>query len=199
MSPKKIGFSARILSLCMLPAISNSVYGIIAPFLPGVLKSRGIDSRMFGYIFSAYSLAFTVWSPIVGILHRYIKIKHIMMAALFMMAISMLGYAYAPSIIEDNNQLMSCLIFLRVIQGMSSTSIHTSVYVAVDLFFPEQSQSVMGLVLSTGSMGITMSPTVGSFLYELKGYEFPFLTFSLFCIFGILLSTLLSEPEDSEV
>ena len=55
-----------VISILGLTAITNSAYAIIAPFLPFEFKRKGIDQAWIGYIFSIYSIAVIICSPLVG-------------------------------------------------------------------------------------------------------------------------------------
>ena len=59
-----------LVCMCLVNAISNSGYALIAPFLPVNLKAKGIDVSWFGYIFAMYSVAISVFSPVVA---HYLK------------------------------------------------------------------------------------------------------------------------------
>jgi hypothetical protein len=58
--------SRLVLSVMGITALSNSAYAIIAPFLPFEFEKKKVDSRWLGYIFSIYSVAVVLCSPMVG-------------------------------------------------------------------------------------------------------------------------------------
>lgn len=55
-----------VLSILGITALSNSAYAIIAPFLPFEFEKKGVDPSWLGYIFSIYSVAVVLCSPMVG-------------------------------------------------------------------------------------------------------------------------------------
>jgi len=55
-----------IVSMFIITALSNSAYAIIAPFLPFEFEKKGISQSYIGYIFSVYSLAVIITSPLIG-------------------------------------------------------------------------------------------------------------------------------------
>ena len=65
---KKLKCDCALISMCLITMLSNSAYALIAPFLPIEMMTLGIPVYMFGYIFSMYSLAVILCSPIVGFL-----------------------------------------------------------------------------------------------------------------------------------
>ena len=46
--------------------LSNTIYGLAAPFLPTLFESRGIAESFIGLIFSAYAIAYCIMAPIIG-------------------------------------------------------------------------------------------------------------------------------------
>jgi MFS family permease len=55
-----------VLSILGITALSNSAYAIIAPFLPFEFEKKGVEASWLGYIFSIYSVAVVLCSPMVG-------------------------------------------------------------------------------------------------------------------------------------
>jgi MFS family permease len=52
--------------MCFVSFLSNSAYALIAPFLPFLFAEQGIPLGFMGYIFSMYSIAVIICSPLVG-------------------------------------------------------------------------------------------------------------------------------------
>lgn len=52
--------------LLVCNVISNSAYGMIAPFLPQKLQSKDVDENLIGIIFSVYSASVIIMSLFVG-------------------------------------------------------------------------------------------------------------------------------------
>ena len=65
-SKKKLKCECKLISMCLITLVSNCAYALIAPFLPLELIKAGIPMHLFGYIFSTYSLAVIICSPMVG-------------------------------------------------------------------------------------------------------------------------------------
>ena len=58
----------QIIIICVVNVLSLNGYAIIAPFLPIELQNKGIDQAYFGTIFSMYSIAVALCSPLVSIM-----------------------------------------------------------------------------------------------------------------------------------
>lgn len=55
-----------IVSLFAITILANSSYAIIAPFLPFEFLKKDLSQHYIGYIFSIYSVAVVLCSPIIG-------------------------------------------------------------------------------------------------------------------------------------
>lgn len=84
--------------MCLITVVSNCAYALIAPFLPIELVKQGIPTHLFGYIFSTYSLAVILCSPLVGYFLTKFRRRNFVQFGLFMMGIAMLGFALASYI-----------------------------------------------------------------------------------------------------
>ena len=65
---KKLKCDCGLISICVITGLSNSAYALIAPFLPIELVRVNVPVYLFGYIFSTYSLAVILCSPMTGYL-----------------------------------------------------------------------------------------------------------------------------------
>ena len=61
----KLEIDGLVLSILAITALNNSAFAIIPPFLPIEFETMHIDSSWIGYIFSAYSIATIIGSPLV--------------------------------------------------------------------------------------------------------------------------------------
>lgn len=158
---------------------------MVAPFLPQELKARGIKLDIYGYIFGIYSVAFIIFSPIIGeLLRKYKRRKLVFMIGLVCMALSMVAYAIVPKFVSNKKVLIFFFLLFRFLQGFSSTAIQTTCFSIVTVVYhPCNQTKVMGLVITAESIGLTTAPIIGSFLYGLGGYEIPFYVIGV--MFGI--------------
>jgi MFS family permease len=120
--PFKVDMS--LICICIINCLSNSGYGLVAPFLPQELKAKGISMDIYGYIFGIYSVAFIIFSPIIGeLLRRYRRRKLIFMIGLISMAVSLVAYAIIPYVVKDKTWLITNFIAFRFLQGFASSAI----------------------------------------------------------------------------
>ena len=65
---KRLKCDLALVSICVITGLSNSAYALIAPFLPIELLRVDVPIYLFGYIFSTYSFAVIICSPMTGYL-----------------------------------------------------------------------------------------------------------------------------------
>ena len=62
----------------------------------------------------------------------------------------------------------------RVLQGMSSAIVCVVGYAAVVTLNPAKSMAMLGFVLAAGSAGFITGPALGGWLFDIRGYHYPF-------------------------
>lgn len=144
------------------------VYGLVVPILPSYASSLGVSQTAIGFLFGSYAIALFIATPIFGILSDKIGRKGPMLWGLLGLAASTLLYAFAKQ--------FWMLILARSLQGISAAITWTAGFALLADLFPAQERGkVMGIALSGQSIGTLIGPTVGGWLYQLGGYETPFL------------------------
>ena len=76
--------------MCTITALANMTYSIIAPFVPLELERKQISLTWIGWIFSAYSFAVIIVSPIVGSLIKCAGRRNLLTGSTVLMGVSML-------------------------------------------------------------------------------------------------------------
>lgn len=57
-----------IITICLVNLFANSAYSCIAPFYPGEAVRKGVPESVLGLIFSSYSVAMFIFSPLFKIM-----------------------------------------------------------------------------------------------------------------------------------
>ena len=156
-----------------LTALSNSAYAIIAPFLPFEFERKGISNDWIGYIFAIYSLAVILCSPGVSSLIKVVGRRNLIGLGLFLMGSSFVIFALT-SHIEDRRLLVTLSLLNRFLQGFSSTLIQTTLYSVCTNFYPDDKETMVGLIEAFTGVGNIIGPFIGSVLYSVGGYKFIF-------------------------
>ena len=106
-------------SLCIIlltTFLSNTIYGLAAPFLPQLLEEKGIDPTWTGLIFASYAIATIFVSLIAGKIVDKISHAWVMFAGTLLMSGSIAAFSCAFSL-EENWEIIAVSIGLRLAQG----------------------------------------------------------------------------------
>ena len=99
--------------------LSNTIYGLAAPFLPQLLDDKGVPSSYTGVIFAVYSISMIVVSLVAGVIVD--KCGHARLMAFGSILMSVSIAAFSTAIYLDSNWSIICLaIVLRIGQGKFS-------------------------------------------------------------------------------
>lgn len=182
--------------MCLITALSNSAYALIAPFLPIELARFGVPIWLFGYIFSMYSVAVIICSPFIGYFLTKVKRRNFVQFGLFSMSIAMFGFALG-SYATTNSGFLATTFVTRFIQGFASSSIQTTCFTISAVLYKDNQSAVIGYLEMSAGIGLTVAPVIGSALYNLYGYNAPFIFFgSIFLVFALFLKTFLPYKVD---
>ena len=107
--------------------MSNTIYGLAAPFLPILLVSRGIAESFIGLIFAAYAIAYCIMAPIIGMVVDKVGHSRIMALGILLMATSIACFGFGIYI-ESDSDLITTAVILRMCQGTASSMINTAAY-----------------------------------------------------------------------
>jgi len=176
--------------------LSNSAYAIIAPFLPTEFKEKGVDQSWVGFIFSAYSVAFIICSPIVGKLQNYMGRRNLVAVGMMLMGQSFVGFGLI-SYIKYQPVFIVLSLVARLMQGAASSLIQTTMYSIGTNFFPDNKVAMIGYIEAAVGIGCVLGPIIGSLLYAIGGYRFIFWSFGVFFVFGSLgIKCVMNEKVD---
>ncbi|MBE1445237.1 MFS transporter [Paenibacillus sp. OAS669] len=140
--------------------------GIVIPILPELLNEFGAGGQAAGYLVSCFGLTQFIFSPIAGDLSDKYGRKPMILAGLFLFALSNLIAAVAGD--------LSLLFLSRLIGGIGSAALVPSImaYVA-DITTNDQRGKAMSLLGTAMTSGFIIGPGAGGLLAEL-GIRFPF-------------------------
>lgn len=86
----------------------------------------------------------------------------------------MVGFAATTTLIDDTNKVVGLLTIFRLVQGAASTAVHSSIYAISSIIFSNTQTRSIAVIYSCGSIGMTTSPSLSSFLSKLGGFTIPF-------------------------
>ena len=163
------------------------MYSVIVPFLPLEFKKFGLDVEIYGYIFATFAISGMIWSLVCGKLLTRCGRRAVLIWGVISMGLSMISFGfinYSPSTLI----LTIVWLLIRILQGISSSTILTTWYSIVAITYPEEQTKYLGFLEASSGAGMLFGPPFGSVLYNFLGFE---LTFYIIGGVFILLSPLL--------
>ena len=162
---------------------TNSVYSLASLFLPTVFNEKSVPGVWVGLVFSMYSIAVVLVSPIVGKIVSRVGFANLIALGLVIMGLSIIPYSVLPAI-EDDYTTIAVGIFLRAMQGTASASINSTCYSLAANKYADNVNFVFGALEAMSGIGLVIGLVGGSMVYEGMGYK------AVFILFGGLLPTL---------
>jgi len=121
-SKSKIECDNTLITLLVIDFLSNCAYGLMAPFFPKILEEKEIDQSIFGYMFSTYSVAVILCSPVVGHLLLKVKRSTLLISGLSMMSFAIFMFSIA-NFVESKTLFLVIVFLARFLQGAASSQI----------------------------------------------------------------------------
>ena len=158
-------------------AVADMSRGILAPFLPAVADTRNISSLTVGAIFATPAVAVVLATPAAPSLVHSVGERVALVTSGFIFATSMLAFAWVDRLPIDGHWFTASAIGLRAVQGLACTAMDTAAGSLVMRAAPPGRESdSMGWLEAARGLGSLLGPPVGGLLYDLSGWEPPFLT-----------------------
>ena len=148
-----------LLTVFLVVMIDLIGFGIVLPGLEAYASGFKASPLFTGVIYSSYSLAQLIFSPIWGSLSDRIGRRPIMM-------ISTLGASAAYLIFAFSNSLLM-LLFCRIFAGMMAGNISTAQAYVADVTEPEDRAKGMGLIGAAFGIGFVVGPALGGIVMKL--------------------------------
>ena len=159
----------------------------ITPAFPSIMRELGITGSQVGLLITSFTLPGVILAPFLGVLADRFGRKKILVPSLFLFAIA----GTACTFIRNFNTLL----IMRALQGTGAAALGSITGTLIgDLYSGKQRAEAMGLNASVLSIGVALYPLIGGAL-ALLGWYYPF-TLSIIAVpIGILVLTLLRNPE----
>ncbi|KAJ1971982.1 hypothetical protein H4R35_004940 [Dimargaris xerosporica] len=156
----------------MLMVMSSNMlmYAIVIPIFPQMLKGIVDDvSLSSGVLTGCYALGVFVGSPIAGWLSdRYRNRQWPMCVGLGCLLVATALFMVSSTFWQ--------LVLARIAQGLASgTTWSIGLSMVADVYPPHRVGVVMGVVMSSNTLGQVTGPAVGGWLYEVGGHYAPFI------------------------
>ncbi|XP_048386599.1 MFS-type transporter SLC18B1 isoform X2 [Stegostoma tigrinum] len=149
-----------LVSAASLNFSSMICYSILAPFFPKEAGRKGANDTVVGMIFGCFALFNLIFSLLLG---KYI----VQVGAKFMFVSGMFISG-------------CCTILFGSLDAIGFSGCVTASFSILAATFPNNVATIMGLLEIFTGLGLVLGPPVGGFLYQMFGYEVPFI--ALGCI-----------------
>lgn len=143
-----------ILGLVML--VNALAYGTIIPLLYPYASRFGIDAVGLSFLFSSFSLAQFIATPIIGRLSDRYGRKPLLLICLFGSGLSLVGFALSTTVWQ--------LFVSRIIDGITGGNISVAQAVIADSTKPEERAKAFGVLGASFGFGFLIGPALGAFL-----------------------------------
>lgn len=94
--------------------LASSAYALIAPFFPLELEDKGISDQNIGFIFSIYSVAVIIFSPLVGRCLDHTGYTKMLIGGLLLMGICFIAYGLVDKM-TSQDAVLKLALFLRFV------------------------------------------------------------------------------------
>ena len=182
-----------LLLVCIFSQLVTAMqYALHAPFYPSEAVSKSMTPSQIGVVFAIYSLIQCAGNILIGQYQCELGIKCLAVLSTFFAGVSCLFFGILAKFDNDSSFLMYSIL-LRIVQAISFSSVATSVLTILQCVAENHFETVLALNQAVGSLGYTISPVFGGYLYDIGGFYLPFTVIGAPLIFlSILVCALLT-------
>ena len=99
---------------------------------------------------------------------------------------------------HNKDLIISVCLIVRIIEGISSGFIYCAVYSVIAIVFKERQVEYLSYVATAEAVTMILGPAIGSFLYELFGFQTVFLIVASFD-FIVALVVIFMVPKEVDI
>ena len=171
----------RIFTLLFIAVFASTVgLGIIEPLMAIYAESLGATGLLIGLIFSSFTIARAISTPIVGKLSDHNGRKRFIIGGLVMYTLSSFLYLWADSV--------QSLIIVRLLQGSTSAFVVPIAFAYIGDLAPKGREGeYLGTFTMSMFFGLAIGPVIGGVLNHLYSIDIAFIAMGLLGLFSLLL------------
>ncbi|XP_042142445.1 MFS-type transporter SLC18B1-like [Ixodes scapularis] len=191
-----VGISpARQRAILVLLALGNFCVGasvsLQAPFFPHEAEVKGVSSVQCGFVFSVFELTIFIVGPIFAKIVPIVTPRFMLLAGLFFVGSASVLFGFL-NMCPPGASFLGLAIATRIVEGVGTAGFQTAVFTIIAAEFPENLATAYSIQQTVFGAGLVAGPTVGGCLYQLGGFELPFVaTGSLMLVCNFLVYWLL--------
>lgn len=127
----------------VLQIVVYGAYAIIAPFVPGEFRSKGVSIKMIGVIFGSYTIGGIVSSLFVGKFADKTGPKFFLLWGMIVMTICLTMFGMLD-LLTDPLTIALLALTLRFIEGLAAGSVATAIYTIAANDYPKEVDAILG-------------------------------------------------------
>ena len=144
---------------------SSLWYSIIVPFLPLEFEKFNLEVEIYGYIYASYAASAMLTWLVVGRMLSYCGRRIILVSGMVQLGCAMVSYGFIHY--WPNNVVLTIVwIWIRSIEGVSSSMILTTWYSVISITYRQQQTKYLGFLESSSGFGMLIGPIIGSVMYK---------------------------------
>ena len=153
----------RLFTVFLVVLIDLMGFGIVLPLLPFYASEFNASPVMIGLLYSIFSFAQLIFSPIWGSLSDRIGRRPIMLLSTFGAVIAYIIFGLAGS--------FAVLLFSRLVAGVMGGNISTAQAYVADVTTPEERAKGMGMIGAAFGLGFVLGPAMAAGLIHPAFHE----------------------------
>ncbi len=182
MDPKRV--RNVIMLLAGSVALMMTGFGIIMPVFARRLGEFGSGVEALGLMTMSFALAQLIAAPFMGSLADRIGRRPLVIISLISFTLANIGFLWAPT--------TNIFILIRAFEGALVAGLFpASMGIVADLVPEKNRAQWIGIVMGSYSAGFILGPAIGGALYDLNGFEAPFLVSAILGFLSFLAASFL--------
>ncbi|GMR30156.1 hypothetical protein PMAYCL1PPCAC_00351, partial [Pristionchus mayeri] len=186
-----------VMMLALANLCSTVAFSCIAPFYPAEAKLKGMSESQTGIVFGIFELVMFIVAPLFGKNMIRIGSKNMFTFGLGLTGVTAILFGFLNYLPEGPLFFWFSLL-VRCLEAIGDAAFVTSSFAISARCFPGRISVIVGIMETFAGLGFTAGPLIGGFLYEMGGFQTPFLVLGTILIGATVLSCLLIDSHDDD-
>lgn len=172
--------------------MSNLSFSIVAPFYPLETKEKGIPQIYVGFFIASQSISYIFATSLTG---KYLKVfghKKFIIGGILIVILSTVGIG-CLEFVWNKTAFIIISFTTKFMLGVGAAMNSVSVFAIIGEFYKDDKEKYIGVLTSSGAIGLVLGPIIGSTLYSIGGYVLPFFVngAAYFCLWPLISYTII--------
>ncbi|GMT31923.1 hypothetical protein PFISCL1PPCAC_23220, partial [Pristionchus fissidentatus] len=188
---------ATVAMLALANLCSTVAFSCIAPFYPAEATLKGMSESQTGIVFGIFELVMFIVAPIFGKNMIRIGSKNMFTFGLGLTGVTAIMFGFL-NYLPSGPLFFWFSVLVRCLEAIGDAAFVTSSFAISARCFPGRISVVVGVMETFAGLGFTAGPLIGGFLYEMGGFQMPFLVLGSILIGATVLSCFLVDSHDDD-